>query len=133
MLLDPRDGDAEDDSSAPLARSMAMIAGGMLAEISPLKLAAASVVLVIFPALVLGLAPLIAGAWVASGAAMAAPEAATADTPSEGHRIWRIGHLSDVHVVGERYGFRIESGRLRVLPPETIRLPPLTAAGDGTA
>jgi hypothetical protein len=25
--------------------------------------------------------------------------------------IWRIAHLSDVHVVGERYGFRIESGR----------------------
>jgi 3',5'-cyclic AMP phosphodiesterase CpdA len=24
---------------------------------------------------------------------------------------WRIAHLSDVHVVGERYGFRIESGR----------------------
>ena len=26
-------------------------------------------------------------------------------------RIWRIAHLSDLHVVGERYGFRIESGR----------------------
>ena len=26
-------------------------------------------------------------------------------------RVWRIAHLSDVHVVGERYGFRIESGR----------------------
>jgi predicted MPP superfamily phosphohydrolase len=24
---------------------------------------------------------------------------------------WRIAHLSDLHVVGERYGFRIESGR----------------------
>ena len=24
---------------------------------------------------------------------------------------WRIAHLSDIHVVGERYGFRIESGR----------------------
>jgi hypothetical protein len=24
---------------------------------------------------------------------------------------WRVAHLSDVHVVGERYGFRIESGR----------------------
>ncbi len=24
---------------------------------------------------------------------------------------WRVVHLSDVHVVGERYGFRIESGR----------------------
>jgi predicted MPP superfamily phosphohydrolase len=26
-------------------------------------------------------------------------------------RKWRIAHLSDIHVVGERYGFRIESGR----------------------
>jgi predicted MPP superfamily phosphohydrolase len=30
--------------------------------------------------------------------------------PGEG-RVWRIAHLSDIHVVGERYGFRIESGR----------------------
>ena len=27
-------------------------------------------------------------------------------------RSWRVVHLSDVHVVGERYGFRLESGRL---------------------
>jgi hypothetical protein len=26
-------------------------------------------------------------------------------------RTWRIAHVSDIHVVGERYGFRIESGR----------------------
>jgi hypothetical protein len=26
-------------------------------------------------------------------------------------RTWRIAHLSDIHVVGEHYGFRIESGR----------------------
>lgn len=26
-------------------------------------------------------------------------------------RTWRIAHLSDLHTVGERYGFRIESGR----------------------
>jgi hypothetical protein len=26
-------------------------------------------------------------------------------------RTWRVVHLSDVHVVGDRYGFRIESGR----------------------
>ena len=29
----------------------------------------------------------------------------------EGGRTWRIAHLSDVHVVGERYGYRLESGR----------------------
>jgi 3',5'-cyclic AMP phosphodiesterase CpdA len=33
------------------------------------------------------------------------------DTPAPETRTWRIAHLSDVHVVGERYGFRIESGR----------------------
>jgi 3',5'-cyclic AMP phosphodiesterase CpdA len=35
---------------------------------------------------------------------------AFADMPSEA-RTWRVAHLSDLHVVGERYGFRIESGR----------------------
>ena len=29
----------------------------------------------------------------------------------QGGRSWRIAHLSDLHAVGERYGFRIESGR----------------------
>jgi hypothetical protein len=31
-------------------------------------------------------------------------------TPAPG-RSWRVAHLSDLHVVGETYGFRIESGR----------------------
>ena len=31
--------------------------------------------------------------------------------PPPGGRTWRVAHLSDLHVVGERYGFRIESGR----------------------
>ena len=31
--------------------------------------------------------------------------------PTSDARTWRIAHLSDVHVVGERHGFRIESGR----------------------
>jgi predicted MPP superfamily phosphohydrolase len=30
---------------------------------------------------------------------------------SDGDATWRVAHLSDIHVVGERYGFRIESGR----------------------
>lgn len=30
---------------------------------------------------------------------------------SDAARTWRVAHLSDIHVVGERYGFRIESGR----------------------
>jgi hypothetical protein len=32
------------------------------------------------------------------------------ETPGD-DAIWRIAHLSDIHVVGENYGFRIESGR----------------------
>ena len=31
------------------------------------------------------------------------------DAAPPGARIWRVAHLSDVHVVGERYGFRIEA------------------------
>ena len=30
---------------------------------------------------------------------------------ASGWQSWRVAHLSDLHVVGERYGFRIESGR----------------------
>lgn len=33
------------------------------------------------------------------------------DHAPPGVRTWRVAHLSDLHVVGERYGFRIESGR----------------------
>ena len=33
------------------------------------------------------------------------------DAAGPAGRVWRVAHLSDVHVVGERYGFRIESGR----------------------
>jgi predicted phosphodiesterase len=34
-----------------------------------------------------------------------------AASPGDG-RFWRIAHLSDLHFVGERFGWRIESGRL---------------------
>src|SRR5262245_41164177 len=33
------------------------------------------------------------------------------DAAPSGNRTWRIAHVSDIHEVGERYGFRIESGR----------------------
>jgi hypothetical protein len=51
-------------------------------------------------------------AWGLADASMAQP----ADhpgfaRPEPGRRVWRIAHLSDLHTVGERYGFRIESGR----------------------
>src|SRR6516165_3699095 len=50
--------------------------------------------------------------WAFADATMAHPRDLDGfyPTPDEGS-IWRIAHLSDIHVVGERYGFRIESGR----------------------
>jgi hypothetical protein len=50
--------------------------------------------------------------WAVADASMAQPRDLDGfDAPPEGARLWRVVHLSDVHVVGERYGFRIESGR----------------------
>jgi 3',5'-cyclic AMP phosphodiesterase CpdA len=50
--------------------------------------------------------------WGIADATMAQPrDLHSFDTPPLGGRSWRIAHLSDIHVVGERYGFRIESGR----------------------
>jgi hypothetical protein len=50
--------------------------------------------------------------WALADARLGRPEdLVTFDSvPSQG-RTWRVAHLSDLHVVGERYGFRIESGR----------------------
>jgi hypothetical protein len=51
-------------------------------------------------------------AWGFADASMDQPiDLATFDEASPGGRTWRVAHLSDLHVVGERYGFRIESGR----------------------
>ena len=51
-------------------------------------------------------------AWGIADATMAQPrDFDQFDDRPEGARTWRIAHLSDVHVVGERYGFRLESGR----------------------
>ena len=50
--------------------------------------------------------------WSVADAAMAQPQDLVSfATCSEGGRKWRVAHLSDIHVVGERYGFRVESGR----------------------
>jgi Calcineurin-like phosphoesterase len=50
--------------------------------------------------------------WAVADATMAHPRdlAEFAARPERG-RSWRIAHLSDLHVVGERYGFRIAAGR----------------------
>jgi 3',5'-cyclic AMP phosphodiesterase CpdA len=51
-------------------------------------------------------------AWGIADALMPQPQdiEGFAERPRAG-RCWRVAHLSDIHVVGERFGFRIESGR----------------------
>lgn len=50
--------------------------------------------------------------WGISDVSTAQPHTVnTFSSPAKPSRIWRIAHLSDLHAVGERYGFRIESGR----------------------
>ena len=65
LILDPRDGDAEDDASSPKQKSLLAIAGSLLAEISLTKLILAWLVSIVLPAAILGLAPLVATAWAA--------------------------------------------------------------------
>ncbi len=64
-ILDPRNGDAEDDVSSPKQKSLLAIAGSLLAEISLAKLLLAWLVSIVAPAAILGLAPLVVTAWVA--------------------------------------------------------------------
>ena len=63
-VIDPRDGDVEDDASSTKRRSLLSLAGSLLAEISLPKLILSWTMLFVVPALLLGLAPLVASAWV---------------------------------------------------------------------
>ena len=63
-LVDPRWGDAGDDITSPKRRSLLSIAGTLLVEISLPKLLFAAIVLLVLPAVLLGLAPLAVSAWV---------------------------------------------------------------------
>src|SRR5262245_45387178 len=65
-LIDPRLGDVEDDGSSTKRHSLLRIAGSLLAEISLPKLAVAWGLLIVLPGILIGLAPLIATAWVAA-------------------------------------------------------------------
>jgi predicted MPP superfamily phosphohydrolase len=69
QLADPREGDIEDDLASPKQRSLLAMAGRLLVEISLPKLAVAWTMLLVVPSLVLGLAPLLATAWLASASA----------------------------------------------------------------
>ncbi len=62
-LIDPRDGDVETDDSSPEHRSLFALAGNMLTEVSLPKLFLAVVLLIVVPAVVVGLAPLLVKVW----------------------------------------------------------------------
>ena len=48
--------------------------------------------------------------WGIADATMAQPrDLRSFDMRPQGGRSWRVAHLSDIHVVGERYGFRVEA------------------------
>jgi len=61
--IDPRRGDIEDDASSPKRRSMLSLAGSLLVEISIPKLVVAWLLLIVFPGLMLGLAPIVVSIW----------------------------------------------------------------------
>jgi 3',5'-cyclic AMP phosphodiesterase CpdA len=61
--IDPRGGDIEDDASSSKRRSLLSLAGSLLAEISLPKLAVAWMLLIVFPGLMLGIAPIVASIW----------------------------------------------------------------------
>jgi 3',5'-cyclic AMP phosphodiesterase CpdA len=63
-VIDPRGGDIEDDASSTKRRSLLSLAGSLLAEISFPKLILSWTMLFVVPGLLLGLAPLVASAWV---------------------------------------------------------------------
>ncbi len=65
-LIDPRLGDVEDDASSTKRRSLFAIAGSLLAEISLPKLILSWVLLILLPAVLLGLTPLIVSGWLAT-------------------------------------------------------------------
>jgi hypothetical protein len=74
-------------------------------HLAPVALSNAVVLLAVYLAI-------IALVWALGDATMSQPRDFRAfyTAPETGRR-WRVAHLSDLHVVGERYGFRIESGR----------------------
>src|SRR5687768_3519990 len=65
-IIDPRRGDVEDDACSTKRRSLLSLAGSLLAEISLPKLMFAWMLLLVVPSIMLGLAPLVASAWVSA-------------------------------------------------------------------
>lgn len=72
-LVDPRDGDVEDDASSTKSNSLLTMAGSLLGEISLAKLLTAWLILFIVPAVIIGLSPLVASAWIGKLAGQITP------------------------------------------------------------
>jgi len=64
LLFDPRDGDVEADASAPEKRSLLALAGNLFIEVSLPKLFFALLLLVVVPALILGIGPIVVTVWL---------------------------------------------------------------------
>jgi len=71
-IVNPREGDVEDDASSTKRRTLVSLAGSLLAEISIPKLLAAWAILIVLPALLLGAAPLLASIWIGTVSSKAA-------------------------------------------------------------
>ena len=65
-IVDPRRGDVGDDAARYKQRSLLAIAGSLLVEISLPKLLFACTVSLLLPAVLLGVAPLVVSAWLAT-------------------------------------------------------------------
>ncbi len=72
-LVDPRDGDVEDDASSTKSNSLLTMAGSLLGEISLAKLITAWLILFIVPAVIIGLTPLVTSAWLGKLAGQITP------------------------------------------------------------
>lgn len=66
LIVDPRNGDIEDDACSLKRHSLISLAGNMLAEISVTKLLIAWFMLLALPSLALGLVPILTIAWANS-------------------------------------------------------------------
>lgn len=65
-IVDPREGDLDDDASSTKSHSLLSLAGTLLAEVSLTKLVFAWVLLIALPAMLMGAAPLLVTIWVSS-------------------------------------------------------------------
>ena len=74
-IVDPRRGDVGDDAASTKQRSLLAIAGSLLVEISVPKLLFAWTVSLVLPAILLGLAPLVATGWLVTMSGHLAPKA----------------------------------------------------------